>query len=111
MNCKGVAQVMKARLEASTIGALHPGTEAQLGEDSVCGPSCNAISVTAKEEFCLRLGRMVFVALAGIGSEHVDQIWAEWHESRLVELAFPNLDEASREIYVTDRECKCFADT
>jgi hypothetical protein len=72
-----MAKVMKARLESSTIGALHASAEAQLVEDSICGPSCDRTSITANEEWHVRLGQMSFAALTRIGGERVDKIWAE----------------------------------
>ena len=77
MNCKCMANVMKTRLEASTIGALHASAEAQLVEDCICGPSCDRSSITANEEWRVRLGQMSFVALTRISGERIDKIWAE----------------------------------
>ena len=57
-------------------------------------------SGTGDEEWVIRLGRIVLLALAGIAGEHVDKIRTDRHEPGLVELGFTNLDQGSGETYI-----------
>ncbi len=88
---------MKPWLEASSIVALHPSMATQSAEDYICSPWFDRTSGTGDEEWAIRLGRMVFVTLADIASEHVDKVRAERHEPGLVKLGFTNLDHCSGE--------------
>jgi len=110
MNGEGVANIMKTWLEASSIVALHPSMAAQSTEDYIGCPWFDRTSVTGDEERVIQLGRMVFVALADIASEHVDKIRTERHEPGLVELGVTNLDHCSGETYVFQGEGECLAD-
>ena len=101
---------MKTWLEASSIVTLHPSTATQSAEDYIRSPWLDRTSVTGDEERSIQLGRMVFVALADIASEHVDKIRTERHESGFVELGFTNLDHCSGETYVFQGEGECLAD-
>src|SRR5205809_545076 len=101
---------MKSRLKTSSIVALHASSEAQSVEGSLCSSSFYRTSNTRNEEGGIRLGRMLLLALGRIPGQYLDEIRAERYEPCLVELAFTNLDNSSREIYIAQGEGERLAD-
>src|SRR5260370_21594533 len=105
-----MAQVMKSRLKTSSIVALHATSKTQSVEGSLCSSSFYRTSRTRNEERSIRLGRILLLAFGRIPGQYVDEIRAEGYEPCLVELAFTNLANASREIYVAQGEGERLAD-
>src|SRR5271157_4298594 len=103
-------QIMKSRLNTSSIVALHASSETQSVEGSLCGSSFYWTSRTRNEERSIRSSRIFLLAFGRIPGQYVDEIRAERYEPCLVELAFTNLDNSSQEIYIAQGQGKRLAD-
>src|SRR5260370_37487712 len=86
MNCKRMAKVMKAWLEAPSIVALHAGKATKSAEDSDCDSPWHPGSGAGDEWGRIRVDGVFLRSLACITDERVDKIRSEMQRSCLVVL-------------------------